>query len=312
MMKHIYIVAINLLFFQSLSTAQVVPDLPILIEFFHPEGYRDTVVLGLSLNANEGYDDGLDIIDTTEMEFPLDVRIYDPLVEEQFQFNKSHNLKHSYMAIPNVPRGEVRFFEREFLVVMKTDSINFDRNTSLGECTNEYNNLGPSSTYFKINAKSIANFFENNSEGWRILRINIYSGGIYFGGGVDLNELAFNISSMQDLCYSMSSFDNIPNEIFLVFTIKVFNDLYVDLPKSIYSQSIHLFNNMLTISNINIKHNIIIFDISGRMVYKKNGIIDNFYQIDLTFNNSSVFFLNVFDENNQVIAIKKFFFTNNY
>lgn len=311
-MKHIYIVVISLLFLKSLSTAQVVPDLPILIEFFHPEGYRDSIVLGLSLDADAGFDEGLDIIDTTEMEFPLDVRIYDPLVEEQFQFNKNHNLKHSYMSIPNVPKGELKRFEREFVVVVKTDSLNFLPNENLDVCKNVFTDTyaGLGSTFFKVHTKKINDFPDKNTEGWKLPLMYISTGQVYLGGGVDRTEIEFYIPRERTACFGLNSYDNIPYNILVKFKLNFFNDLYLNTPNDKSTAHIFTYGNKLTISGIENVFNVNLYNISGKLVYKERGITESIYQCELVFNSSSIYILTLTNKENQLIVIKKIYMKN--
>ncbi|MBK8488735.1 MAG: T9SS type A sorting domain-containing protein [Bacteroidetes bacterium] len=64
------------------------------LEFYvyHPDGQTDTLWVGCDENATAGYDEGLDIIDTT-FNTPIAIRGFSQEVEDEFNFGTCVNLK---------------------------------------------------------------------------------------------------------------------------------------------------------------------------------------------------------------------------
>lgn len=307
MKKRDLVIAIFLLL-QHWLTAQIVPDLPIVIKFFHPAGHQDSVVIGLSLNADDGFDEGLDIIDTTEMKFPLDVRIFDPVVEQQLGGPKTHNLKHSYLSIPNVPRGEIGVFAKEFTVVVTTDSLNIGYpDPVIPYCPEISGNRGLSSTFFKIDMTEVINYAEMNTEGWVANKIGIFNQQVYLGNAIDNTDLQLSAGSIDYsvVCSGLNNYGNIYNKIFLSFRVFFRNKLHVDIINKTTELDIQLNNNNITIDNLKPHYNVQILDITGRIVFSVLNIAEPSYQSQLNLNSNQIYFLYIMDAKNKMIYHQK-------
>jgi len=82
---------LTLLLLYQLSFAQL-PPWNLEFYVYHPDGYTDTLWVGCDENATAGYDEGLDIIDTT-FNTPIAIRGFSQEVEDEFNFGACVNLK---------------------------------------------------------------------------------------------------------------------------------------------------------------------------------------------------------------------------
>lgn len=285
------------------AEAQFMPDIPIEIEFFHPMGYKDSIIIGLSLNADDGYDEGLDVIDTSEMQNPLDVRIYDPVVQQQIGGSTEYNLKHSYLALPDVPRGSEFKWFKEFYIIVKSDDFNF--NTGPGyqnDCESLRQGLG--STYLVANTKFHESYQFHNTEGWD------YNGNYLIGNNVNFhaNFDIFQDVVFNDECISINA-GRFTQNAYLKLRIQLINWLLLH-PVNIaaYENSIQIqfINNQLAIQNSLPVSGISVFDLNGRLLFKDQNNQANTYTQALSLGPSLqpyVFVLS--NANEQIIFTQK-------
>jgi len=298
-MKEAFLQIVFLSISMHFLSAQVVPDLPIVIEFHHPLGYKDSVLIGLSLNADEGFDEGFDILDTTEMQYPLDARIYDPFVRQDLGGSLTQNLKHSYLSIPNLPKGKERFFDREFKVVVLTDSLNFI-NKVINGC-NYAAGGGLGSTYFKFNVSEIADYSERNTEGWRISDLNVNNQQVYLGAGYDRTELQIKLPHSGSECYGLNLKDNLDHKIFLTFTLRIYNDLFLDILDENLTPWVRIYDNKLIVSSIEDIYCLQIFETTGRLIFSEFNINNKNHQTQFELKANKLYFLNILNDNKQII-----------
>ncbi len=89
-MKHVFSCCF-FLFGCAFLSAQL-PPWNLQFYIFHPDGNIDTLWVGCDENATNGYDEGLDVIDTT-FNTPIAIRGFSQEVEDAFNFNTCVNLK---------------------------------------------------------------------------------------------------------------------------------------------------------------------------------------------------------------------------
>lgn len=89
-MKSLYLL-FGCLILQQIIVAQL-PPWNLEFYVYHPDGHTDTLWVGCDENATAGYDEGLDIIDTT-FNTPIAIRGFSQEVEDAFNFNTCVNLK---------------------------------------------------------------------------------------------------------------------------------------------------------------------------------------------------------------------------
>ena len=77
-----------LLILKGLSVNAQLPPWNTKFIVYHPDGYTDTLWIGCDENATNGYDEGLDIIDTT-FHYPLAIRGYSEEIENDSAFRPS-------------------------------------------------------------------------------------------------------------------------------------------------------------------------------------------------------------------------------
>ena len=91
---------ILLLSFFTLQAYTQLPPWNTKFVVYHPDGYTDTLWIGCDENATDGYDEGLDIIDTS-FDTPIAIRGYDEEVESEFGFGSCVNLKRDIRSFDN-------------------------------------------------------------------------------------------------------------------------------------------------------------------------------------------------------------------
>jgi len=301
-MKNLLFVIFSFLI--SCANAQLtqMPDITIQMDFFHPSGYKDSIIIGLSLNANDGFDEGFDVIDTSAMEFPLDVRIYDPMVQQQIG-GPAHNLKHSYLALPDVSRGEVFKHYKAFQVIVKSNDINFDTGPVYqNDCETLSQGLG--STYFKGNTAD-TEFLEayefHNSEGWAFSFAGVFSSNVFFNAYLD----SFDAGITKGNCVSINSENIGTHYAYLTFDIQLINWLYVNVNNYTNQCQILPANNHLKLENCNKFKNILIFDMNGRLVFSDE-IYAGQYNINLPMQRSlQPYILNLTNSEKQIFFTYK-------
>ncbi|HET8963540.1 MAG TPA: T9SS type A sorting domain-containing protein [Chitinophagales bacterium] len=126
-MRYLFITLIFLLLHQ-IANAQF-PPWNLEFYVYHPDGHTDTLWIGCDENATAGYDEGLDIIDTT-FNTPIAIRGYSQEVEDEFNFGACVNLKKDIR-----PFG----YPAEFTFYILHDSIYAADNVYLGWDTSTLN-----------------------------------------------------------------------------------------------------------------------------------------------------------------------------
>lgn len=86
-----FLLAVFFLFTLQIIQAQL-PPWNLEFYVYHPNGQTDTLWVGCDENATAGYDEGLDIIDTT-FNTPIAIRGFSQEVEDEFNFGTCVNLK---------------------------------------------------------------------------------------------------------------------------------------------------------------------------------------------------------------------------
>lgn len=282
--------------------AQFAPDIPIEIEFFHPSGYKDSIVIGVSLNADEGYDKGLDVIDTSAMNFPLDVRIYDPIVEQQIGGPSNYNLKHSYLSLPSVTRGSQMRISKKFFVLVKSDDINFNIGPNYqNDCNSLSNGLG--STYFVADSKLLENYQFYNGEGWNSSGLGVNSNDVNFHANFDI----FDTIADDGECISINNYGYIQYAL-LEFHFAILNSLFLSVDENYNTINIQIDNGHLLIDNSFSVYGIYIFDLNGRMLYSDFNKYSNTYnQILPIISKMQPYLLTLTGINNNFLLTHKFF-----
>lgn len=91
---------IALLLFTLTKTYTQLPPWNTKFIVYHPDGFTDTLWIGCDENATDGYDEGLDIIDTS-FHFPLAIRGYSEEIENDSAFGNCVNLKNDVKSFDN-------------------------------------------------------------------------------------------------------------------------------------------------------------------------------------------------------------------
>ena len=97
-MKSLFL--ITLLLFTLTNTYAQLPPWNTKFVVYHPDGYTDTLWIGCDENATNGYDEGLDIVDTS-FQYPLAIRGYSEEIENDSAFGNCVNLKKDVKGFDN-------------------------------------------------------------------------------------------------------------------------------------------------------------------------------------------------------------------
>jgi len=312
-MKNLFFILFSCLIISANAQIILMPDIPIQIDFYHPSGYKDSIIVGLSLNADDGYDEGLDVIDTSALEFPLDVRIYDPLVQQQIG-GLAHNLKHSYLSLPNVPRGEVFKHNKVFQVIVASDNINNITGSPLpdGEPQNDCETLsqGIGSTYFKANitdTEFLRTYEFYNTEGWADGYSFVFSDNVFFNANYD----DFDAGITEVDCVSINSENIGTSYAYLTFSIELVNRL-VSFPVSVSANQpnfqVQITHNHLSIQNSLYISNIHLYNLNGLLLFSDVNNNSYLYQRILPcLNTAQYYILTLTDKNQHILYNHKFF-----
>jgi|GEM_PF-3702162 len=304
MKKFLFTISVCLVI-SAQAQIKLMPDIPIQIDFYHPMGYKDSIIIGLSLNADDGFDEGLDVIDTSALAFPLDVRIYDPMVQQQFG-GPAYNLKHSYLSLPNVPRGKVLDHYKAFQVIVTSDDINFN----IGP--NNQNNCetlsqGMGSTYFKGKTHFFESYEFQNNEGWAGGGLGVFSDNVFFNANFDIFLTGFR----EDRCVSINS-ENIGTKVaYLTFDIELINQLFqwpVSVLENQSNLQIQISNNQLSIQNSQPVTNVYLYNLNGILLFSDVNNNQHIYQSTLpNLVTAQPYILSLANKNKHILYNHKFF-----
>jgi len=299
----------------TLTNAQNLPDVPVTIEFHHPLGYMDSVVVGFSLNADEGYDEGLDIIDTSAMEYPISARIYDPKVRQQIGGPENYNLKHSYQLVPDTVARNIFDFSKTFYILLKTDSLDlsdywYETPDSLG-CQNypEVNGGLTNSTYFKVKLDSVYEHLRGPSKtSYYFSDLSVQSS-TYLGNAIDNREVTFDTShnfNNKIFCMSLNA-DWAPAYVNLTFTFYFRNLRYVSIDEYNSQFIMSINDGMLLIDQIDPPYQIWVLAMNGQLLFTDYNQYNITYQKNLLLPNNQLYIINIRNKNRSPLFSKKIF-----
>jgi len=283
--------------------SQVIPDFEMTFKVINEFG-EDSVNVGLSTNAGAGYDEGYDVIDTSEWQLPVDLRIYDPDAVNQLGNNCRH-FKSSYLDFPSQNTYQIEEFEREFTLVLHIDLEQINNWAEGNNCNDERVLAG---TYLNYNLSPMYEYQFRNNIGFDfdIIDINpsgnislVATDGYYYRTWISPEEFCLSIQA-----YNFSAVPECGIDIFFNITLTIKNKQFVNIEAATKATQITVNNNFIRIENAFPFKNYTLFDISGRLL-KQHAIVNNKTTINTGQFNQKILILQLNDSNNSNYLIHK-------
>jgi len=245
-----------IIFFSTLTkTYAQLPPWNTKFVVYHPDGFTDTLFIGCDENATDGYDEGLDIIDTS-FHYPLAIRGYSEALENDSAFGTCVNLKKDVRGF-----GYPATFEFYILY----DSIAVDENIYLGWDT--------TTLYFSVDTFKIEGAILYSSYGY-IGGIDATSYFICSRDGADTGLLNIHDTPIPIFVEEYSFECSITSNILKLSLQVFFKDYSVDLQNFVAVEGINIYpsilQDLLFISN-SLNQNCIlnIINSSGQIIFEK-------------------------------------------
>jgi len=312
-LNYIFLICFVALF--APAQAQNLPDVPVTIEFHHPLGYMDSVVVGFSLNAGEGYDEGLDIIDTSAMEFPISARVYDSKVRQEIGGPENYNLKHSYQQVPDTVARNEWFLTKTFYVLLKTDSLDlsdywYEESDSIGcqDYPSVYGGL-INSTYFKVRLDSVYEHLRHLSKKSYYFSDLSVQGNVYLGNAIDRTEVVFDPRHNPDntiFCMSLNA-DWSSSYVNLIFDFAFRNSRYVSINEYDNQFIVSINDGTLLIDQIVPPYQIYLLSSDGRMLFEDYNNNQVIYKKNIFNSQNKLYILHIQNKDKELFLTKKIF-----
>jgi len=294
---------ILLLFSSSFIHSQVIPDFEMTFKVVDPLG-TDSVTIGLSTNAGEGFDEGYDVIDTSALQLPVDLRIFDPAAIEQLGDSCKH-FSTSYLDFPNEDTYNIEKFEREFTLVLRIDLEQINNGAEGTFCNDEEVLEG---TYLQFDLSQMFEYKFRNNIGFDFDLIeinpsgNIFlaaTDGYYYNVWITPEEYCLNI-----LAYNSRAFSECNVDIFFNVALKIKNKLFVGIDEATKTPQITANNNAIFIENAFPFKNYTLFDVNGSLL-KQQAILTNNTTIDINQLQHKILIIRLGDPLNSHFLIHK-------
>ena len=275
--------------------SQVIPDFEMTFKVINEFG-EDSVNVGLSTNAGAGYDEGYDVIDTSEWQLPVDLRIYDPDAVNQLGNNCRH-FKSSYLDFPSQNTYQIEEFEREFTLVLHIDLEQINNWAEGNNCNDERVLAG---TYLNYNLSPMYEYQFRNNIGFDfdIIDINpsgniflVATDGYYFRSLISPDEFCLSIQA-----YNFSAAPECDIDIFFNITLTIKNKQFVNIEAATKATQITVNNNLIHIENAFPFKNYTLFDVSGSLL-KQQLITNNYITININKFHQKMIILKLSDPN---------------
>lgn len=293
--QYVFVFILLMLITLNIS-AQLIPDFSMSIKVVDPLG-EDSVVIGLSEFASAGYNEGYDIIDTSALQLPVDLRIYDPAATGLLNDNCKH-FSTSYLSFPIQNIHQIEAFEREFILALRID-LNLINNDARGySCTNDNVLKG---THIQFNLEPLYSYQFTNSAGFNFSTFeilpsgNIYLeafDGIYWATSIRLDEHCIAIIAYPTQINTECNID-----IYFKIKLSIENKFYVGLEETSHNLQIYKNLNQLHIKNILTYKKILLFDANGKLLLQQN-ISRNNVIIDISPYGKQMYLLHLSDPSN--------------
>ncbi|HET6244227.1 MAG: T9SS type A sorting domain-containing protein [Bacteroidetes bacterium] len=256
----------------------------------HPTGIMDTVWFGLDVNAANGFQSGLDSLNT-DLVHPISILAQDELVRQEFNTPYCGNLKRDYKAFKT---GVVEYF-----FYLKSDS--FPGTSQIDPVEIIYDSLD----------------FYYNYQNYKITMVRMYSDGGYFSGidndMWDLyweNDTITNSNNIVPLIYEYTPWDCSSNDMIIEFRMEVWISQYVGIEELESAKPVLCPNPSTGQFNVaftkGFKGRISISDFFGRIVYEKETLdLLNEINLDISEFPKGMYFLNTYNSINEIVHIEK-------
>lgn len=285
--------------------SQVIPDFEMTFKVINEFG-EDSVNIGLSTQAGNGFDVGYDIVDTSEWQLPVDLRIYDPFAVEQLGDSCKH-FSTSYLDLPSQNTYQIDEFEREFTLALHIDLEKINNWAQGSTCEDERVLTG---TYLRYDLSSMYEYQFRNNIGFDFDLIDIRASG-------NINLVATDgyyyrtLISPEAYCLSMqtnrSSASPACNvDIFFRVTLIMKNRLYVDTKAVVNKLNVVNKNNIIYIDNALPYTTFTLFSIHGKLLHHQY-IKSNQVLVDVHSFNENIFILQLFNPANSHYLTHKIF-----
>lgn len=275
-----------LLILKGLSVNAQLPPWNTKFVVYHPDGYTDTLWIGCDENATGGYDEGLDIIDTT-FQYPLAIRGYSEEIENDSAFGTCVNLKRD---IRNFGYPAV------FTFYILNDEIGAEENIYLGwdsaSCIYNYGSI--KINYIKV---SSSNGYLEGIDNSEILLFGI--------NDFDSSDVIFHYNDSIKVISESSAFECSPSDPVVKLQLEVnLKDYTLEIPGQTLNQTTKIYPSLttdfLTIEISVPKMHLYLYNSLGRLV--------KLYNLESTKNRVSlndlvdgIYYLEIHDQNRCVI-----------
>ena len=249
---------------------------------YHPDGYTDTLWIGCDENATDGYDEGLDIIDTS-FHYPLAIRGYSEELENDSAYGTCVNLK-----------KDVRGFgyPAVFTFYILHGEIGAEENVYLGWDSSDciYNFESIKINYIKV---SSSNGYLEGIDNSEILLFGI--------NDLDSSDVIFHYNDSIKVISESSAFECNPSNFVVKLQLTVnlkdysigISDQWFNCTSKIYPSFTHDF---ITIEIAFPKMNLFVYDTTGKLV--KYYLLENFENtISLKDLNNGIYYFELQGEN---------------
>jgi len=275
--------------------SQVIPDFEMTFKVINEFG-EDSVIVGLSTNAGAGYDEGYDIIDTSEWQLPVDLRIYDPQAVTLLGDSCKH-FTTSYLDFPNQNTYQIEEFEREFTLVLHINLEQINNWAQGFTCNDEQVLAG---TYINFDLSPMYEYQFKNNMGFDFDLIDINpSGNVYLGGidGINFNSwITPEAWCVTILAYDFSILPSCDIDIFFNVKLLIKNKLFVGVENIIKNPKITTYNNLIFIEDALTYKKYELFNFSG-VLLKYQSINSNTITINIAKFNQKTLILKLSDPN---------------
>jgi len=283
--------------------AQLIPDFAMTFKVVDPLG-EDSVTIGLSTNASAGYDAGYDVIDTSALQLPVDLRIYDDMAADQLGDNCKH-FSTSYLNFPSQNIYQIKEFEQEFTLVLRIDLEQIN-NWAEGSFCDDERVLAGTYLYFDLSSMFEYKFRNNIGLDFDLIEINP-------SGNVNLEAIdgyywlvnpSPNSFCLTILAYNSPAIAECNIDIFFNVKLRVKNRLFVGIEETTKTPQIILQNNLVIVENAYPFKNYRLFDINSRLL-KQQAITNNKTIITKSDFNQKILILQLTDPENSNFLIRK-------
>lgn len=281
---------------------QLIPDFSMSFKVISPMG-EDSVILGLSTNAGEGFDEAYDIIDTSSLKLPVDLRIYDPK-EAGLLNDACKHFTTSYQSFPTKNTHQIATFERTFIIVLRIDLEQIN-NWTHGGC----NEVDPETdTFLQMDLTPMYDYQFKNNVGFSFDKVEIIPSGnvnLLAIDGTSWDALSLPIEACAAiLAYNFPANHNCDVDIIFNLTFKINNETYVGIEEILNDIQIIAHNHQIQINNAPLYTRLSLFNLNGTLLQQKS-INNNNVIFDTSPYGKQIFLLHLSDPSNSHFLIHK-------